>query len=246
MTDAAFGVPNNSRHMDGVSSPAPVPPPPPAPGLPTPEQRRRVERQRRTRGWLVVALSVAAVLAVVTVVLVQQLGSAKTRSANAERQLRVTRASLHSAQSDLDEVKDRLSATSGQLSRLRHQVRKSVGSLTHPQFVVWNVPQSLDASHYLFGSIPDTFSWSLRLRSTGSPIKVLVMTDHDYACWFTGSCTAHWRYWGPSNNITATWDAGRGCSGYVFVITSTGSTTVVPTETITRDPAMHGTGTCRA
>src|SRR5438046_1088033 len=72
------------------------------------------------------------------------------------------------------------------------------------------------------------------------------LTDHDYACWYSKTCYAHWRYWGPSKHVYATWDAARGCSGYVFVITSAGSTTVVPREIITRDPASGGTGACRA
>jgi hypothetical protein len=134
----------------------------------------------------------------------------------------------------------------GQLLSLQRKVKATVGDLEHPQFTIWNVPQSLDAAHYLFGSVPDTFSWKLDIRSTGSPIKVLIMTDHDYACWFSDTCYAHWRYWGPSTHIVAAWDAARGCAGYVFVITSTGPTTVIPKETITRDPASRGTGTCRA
>ncbi len=132
------------------------------------------------------------------------------------------------------------------LLSLQKEIKASVGTLEHPQFTVWNVRQSLDASHYLFGSVPDTFRWNLDIRSTRSPIKVLVMTDSDYACWRTDVCSARWRYWGPSRHIIASWDAGRGCSGYVFVITSTGPTTVIPRETITRDPAHTGTGACQA
>jgi hypothetical protein len=132
-----------------------------------------------------------------------------------------------------------------QLESLQKKVQASVGDLEHPRFTVWNVPQSFDAAHYLFGSVPDTFSWSLDIRSNGSPIKVLIMTDHDYACWYSNACSARWRYWGPSKNIYATWDAARGCAGYVFVITTTGPTTVIPRETITRDPAGSFTGACR-
>ena len=94
--------------------------------------------------------------------------------------------------------------------------------------------------------INSLFRWDLDIRSTRSPIKVLIMTDANFACWYTHACNAHWRYWGPSRHITASWDAGRGCSGYVSVITSTGPTTVIPLETITQDPAHKGTGVCRA
>lgn len=132
------------------------------------------------------------------------------------------------------------------LLSLQKEIKASVGTLEHPQFSVWNVRQSLDASHYLFGSVPDTFRWNLDIRSTRSPIKVLVMTSGDYACWRTDACDARWRYWGPSRHVIASWDAGRGCSGYVFVITSNGPTTVIPRETITRDPARTSTGACRA
>jgi hypothetical protein len=132
------------------------------------------------------------------------------------------------------------------LLSLQKQIKASVGNLEHPVFTVWNVRQSLDASHYLFGSVPDTFRWNLDIRSTRSPIKVLIMTDANFACWYTHACNAHWRYWGPSRHLIASWDAGRGCSGYVFVITSTGPTTVIPRETITHDPADKFTGACRA
>jgi hypothetical protein len=139
-----------------------------------------------------------------------------------------------------------LESVQGQLESLQTKVTNSVGNLDHPQFTLWNVRQSLGGgSQYLFGSVPDTFSWSLDIRSTLLPIKVLVMTNHDYACWASNACYAHWRYWGPSTHIDATWDAARGCAGYVFVITSSGPTTVIPQETITRDPASKVTGTCR-
>jgi hypothetical protein len=131
------------------------------------------------------------------------------------------------------------------LLSLQKEVKASVGNLEHPEFTVWNVPQSLDAGHYLFGSVPDTFRWNLDIRSTRSAIKVHIMTSANFACWYTDACDSHWRYWGPSRHINASWDAGRGCSGYVFVITSTGPTTVIPRETIRHDPAHKGTGTCR-
>jgi hypothetical protein len=132
------------------------------------------------------------------------------------------------------------------LLSLQKDIKASVGDLEHPQFTVWNVRQSLDASHYLFGSVPDTFRWNLDIRSTRSPITVLVMTDTDFACWYTHACDAHWQYWGPSRHIVASWDAARGCAGYVMVIMSTGPTTVIPRETITHDPADRFTGACRA
>jgi len=133
-----------------------------------------------------------------------------------------------------------------ELQTLQKKVKTSVGDLDHPQFTVWNVPQTLDGAHYLFGSVPDTFRWTLDIRSTRAPIKVLIMTDQDYACWYSNGCYAHWRYWGPSDRIYASWDAARGCAGYVFVITSSGPTTVIPKETITRDPAVDVTGACQA
>jgi hypothetical protein len=196
------------------------------------------------RRWVPVAVGVVVVLAVVALAGVF-LGEHRK---NAQWQSRFDQAVATSSrwENEAEKYRDASATYQSDLQNLRTRVQIAVGDLNHPRFVVWNTSETLDASHYLFGSIPDTFSWTLTARSTRYPIKVLVMTSHDYACWYTNACPARWRYWGPSRQISAGWDAARGCAGYVFVITTTGPTTVIPKESIKRDPAARTTGACRA
>jgi hypothetical protein len=234
--------------------PLPRIPPPPDGGLNSDAFASASTRSPQTRyesasRWLGMPKSLAILAILVVVIASAGIGAiAGARSQENHWKPLYNRAVADAAHAKAESKKWQASTRGykDDLLSLQKEVKASVGSLEHPQFTVWNVRQSLDASHYLFGSVPDTFRWNLDIRSTRSPIKVLIMTDRDYACWYTHACVAHWRYWGPSRHITASWDAGRGCSGYVSVITSTGPTTVIPRETITHDPADKGTGVCRA
>jgi hypothetical protein len=246
-----------------VPSESPIPriPPPPDEGLHSEAPASAFSRSRQagdesTSRWFGLPKSLAILAILVLVTASGGIGAiAGARSRENHWKTLYNRAVADAADSEAESDKWQAATRASQqlsdryhsdLQSLQDEVKASVGDLEHPKFTIWNVPQSLDGSHYLFGSVPDTFRWNLDIRSTHSPIKVLIMTSHDFACWHTDACYAHWRYWGPSRRIIASWDAGRGCAGYVFVITSTGPTTVTPRETITRDPADKGTGACRA
>lgn len=140
----------------------------------------------------------------------------------------------------------------GQLQDLQTKITASVGDLTNPHFVLWNScgaagPAAgcpLTPGYEYVGGAPDTFTYYVSFRST-VPVTVRIMTTHDYVCWKTGYCAAHWVGWQDLTSLhNGVFHDAEGCAGYLAVFTSKQAGTLYPDVSITRNPAPEATGAC--
>ena len=138
-----------------------------------------------------------------------------------------------------------------QLQDLQKDVEASVGDLDNPRFVLWNscgagplAGCSLTPGYEYVGGVPDTFTYYLSFRST-VPVTVRIMTTHDYVCWKSGYCAAHWVWWEDFTTLNnGVFHDAEGCGGYLAVFTSKQAGTLYPDVRITRNPSAVPTGAC--
>lgn len=141
----------------------------------------------------------------------------------------------------------------GQLHTLQAKVTKSVGSLAHPHFLIWNScttagPKAgcaMTPGREWVAGLPDTFTYYVRFHAT-VPVTMRIMSMSNYVCYETGSCAWHGWWWQNRKQVKDGWfRRAEGCAGYVAVFTSTESGTLYPDISITRRPASKPTGDCR-
>jgi hypothetical protein len=138
-----------------------------------------------------------------------------------------------------------------QLTDLEKEVGVSVGNLSNPHFVLWNScgtggPSEgcpLTPGYEYVGGVPDTFTYNVSFRST-VPVTVRIITTHDYVCWKSGGCDAHWYWWQDRMSLDDVFHDAEGCAGYLAVFTSKETGTLYPDVSITRNPASVSTGAC--
>src|SRR4029077_11549105 len=121
---------------------------------------------------------------------------------------------------------------------------------------IWNVRQSIQGpSYYLAAGVPDTFTYHLRLTSTG-PMNVSIVSFDQFSqavrcidngvgptnyCMHHSGAAASWL---GVRSINSDFPLAEGCAAYLVVITAPARVTVTPDVSVTYNPASHATGTC--
>src|SRR5579864_725488 len=152
---------------------------------------------------------------------------------------------------------DQLKVTEGQLTVSRQQVTDLSTELQHPTLGVWNVAMTLHgASEYLSSTVPDTFTYHLKLTSDG-PMNVSILSTQEFSdailCVNNGVGNTNWcmhhsgSAWGALGVKSVNYDftLAQGCAAYLAIITAPAPVTVTPNVTVTYDPAAAATGSCR-
>jgi hypothetical protein len=152
---------------------------------------------------------------------------------------------------------DQLKTTQTNLTATLGELATTKAELEHPHLVLWNFPQQIkDASWYLAGGIPDTFTYHLDATSTG-PMSVSILTLEDFAkalqCVDFGNgntnyCMHHSgtpaNSWLRVTSVNFDFHLAEGCADYVVVFTAASSVTVTPNVSVTYNPATSLTGAC--
>jgi hypothetical protein len=153
-------------------------------------------------------------------------------------------------------LQGQLTAAQGSLSSAQSDLAAAQAELKHPHLGIWNVRQTIQGpSYYLAAGVPDTFTYHLRLRSTGA-INVSILTFEQFSAGVrctqngvgaTNYCMHHSgavNSWLGVKTLNVDFHLAEGCAAYMVVITSPGRVTVTPDVSVTYNPASHATGTC--
>jgi hypothetical protein len=149
-----------------------------------------------------------------------------------------------------------LTTTQHKLTASQNQVTSLTAAAEHPTLGIWNVPQAISGSTFYLGAgVPDTFTYHLKLTSTG-PMSVSILSIHQFGdavrCVETGRGTTNYcmHHSGSANgwlgvtSVTFDFHEAEGCAAYLLVITAASSITVTPDVSVTYNPASAATGTC--
>jgi hypothetical protein len=153
-------------------------------------------------------------------------------------------------------LQGQLTATQGKLSTAQSDLATVRAELAHPSLGIWNVRQSVQGpSYYLAAGIPDTFTYHLRLKSTG-PMNVSILSFDQFGaaikCVENGAGPTNWcmhhsgaaNSWLGVRSVNTDFHLAEGCAAYLVVITAPNTVTVTPDVSVTYNPASHVTGTC--
>lgn len=153
-------------------------------------------------------------------------------------------------------LQGQLTSTQGNLTSAEADLKAARAELAHPHLGIWNVRQSIQGpTYYLAAGVPDTFTYHLRLKSTG-PMNVSIVSFDQFAaavrCIENGVGQTDWcmhhsgaaSSWLGVRSIDTDFHLAEGCAAYLVVITSPGRVTVTPDVSVTYNPASHATGTC--
>jgi hypothetical protein len=153
-------------------------------------------------------------------------------------------------------IQGELTVTQGRLSTAQSDLAAARAELKHPSLGIWNVRQSVQGpSYYLAAGVPDTFTYHLRLRSTGV-VNVSILSFEQFStaikCVENGVGPTNWcmhhsgatNSWLGVTSVNFDFHLAEGCAAYMLVITSPGRATVTPNISVTYNPAPHATGTC--
>jgi hypothetical protein len=154
-------------------------------------------------------------------------------------------------QGDLTASKASLATTQADLAAVRAQ-------LAHPVLGIWNVRQTLHTStEYLAAGVPDTFTYHLHLKSTGT-MNVSILSfdqfsaavtciqngvgDTNWCMHHSGTGTAYSQL--GVTSVSYDFHLAEGCAAYMVVITAPSQVTITPDVSVTYNPASKATGTC--
>lgn len=153
-------------------------------------------------------------------------------------------------------LNDQLKVTQGQLTVSRQQVTDLTNQLQHPTLETWNVKETIGSpTEYLAATVPDTFTFHLKLTSTG-PMDVSILSTKDFSaalqCVWQGVADTDWcmhhsgAAWGELGVTSVDHDftLAEGCAAYIAVITSPRPVTITPDVSVTYNPASSATGAC--
>lgn len=149
-----------------------------------------------------------------------------------------------------------LTTTQNKLTASQNQVSALTAAAEHPTLGIWNVPQAINgSSFYLAAGVPDTFTYHLKLTSTG-PMSVSILSirqfgdavqcviNHvavtNYCMHHSGSANG----WLSVTSVNYDFHLAEGCAAYLLVITAAGPVTVTPDVSVTYNPASAATGSC--
>jgi hypothetical protein len=153
-------------------------------------------------------------------------------------------------------LQDALTVTHNQLTASQGQVNSLSTELKHPTLGVWNVPAQLNSpTEYLSSTVPDTFTYHLKLKSSG-PMSVSILSTIEFRdallCVYNGRGNTNWcmnhsgAAYGALNVTSVNYDfnLAEGCAAYLAVITAAGPVTITPDVSVTYNPASGPTGSC--
>lgn len=149
-----------------------------------------------------------------------------------------------------------LTVTHSQLTASQAQVDSLSAELKHPTLGIWNVPVQLhDSTEYLSSTVPDTFTYHLKLTSSG-PMSVSILSTTQFKdailCVYNGRGNTNWcmhnsgavRGFIGVTSVNYDFILAEGCAAYLVVITSDRAVTVTPDVSATYNPAATATGSC--
>jgi hypothetical protein len=230
---------------------APLEPPPPAePALPatlTPNPVSAVPLGRRM--W---TASLAAALLVASA----GLGLLYVDDASSQNSNRALMGQNTTLRGENDSLQSDLTTTKDTLSKTQTDLTAAQAELMHPTLGIWNVAVTVqNSSSYLAAGVPDTFTYHLKLTSSG-PMNVSIVSVHQFSlavtCVQDGAgptnyCMHHngaAQSWLSTTSVTADFHEAEGCGGYLLVITAASAITVTPNVSVTYNPASKATGVC--
>ena len=176
-----------------------------------------------------------------------------TKNQTAIRSLNTANQSLTGRTQNLQ---DQLTISQGKLTASQAQVDSLSAELKHPTLGVWNVPMTIhNSTEFLSATVPDTFTYHLKLKSTG-PMSVSILSTSQFKeailCVINRGGSAHYcmHHSGSTYgalDITAVdhdFTLAQGCAAYLAVITAFSQVTVTPDVSVTYNPAPAATGSC--
>jgi hypothetical protein len=233
---------------EGTLQPAQVYPPP-AEAAPISSFRASVYVPRERRRWT--AALAAALL--VTALGVGLLYVDDTNNQSTINSLTLANESLTGRSQNLQAA---LTITHNQLTASQAQVDSLSAELKHPTLGIWNVPMQIhDSTEYLSSTVPDTFTYHLKLSSNG-PMSVSILSTTQFKdavlCVNSGRGDTNWcmHHSGATHgfigvtSVNYDFILAEGCAAYLVVITAAGPITVTPDVSATYNPAAAATGSC--
>ena len=155
-------------------------------------------------------------------------------------------------------IQGELTATKGNLTTTQADLAVVRAQLAHPHLGIWNVKQTLQGpSYYLAAGVPDTFTYHLRLKSTGLMNVSILSFDQfsaavkciengvgntNYCMHHSGTGTAYSQL--GVTSVSYDFHQAEGCAAYMVVITAPSRVTITPDVSVTYNPATKATGTC--
>jgi hypothetical protein len=149
-----------------------------------------------------------------------------------------------------------LTVTHDQLTASQGQVDSLSAELKHPTLGIWNVPEQIhNSNEYLSSTVPDTFTYHLKLTSNG-PMSVSILSTTQFKdailCVYNGRGNTNWcmhnsgavRGFIGVTSVNYDFILAEGCAAYLVVITAPSSITVTPDVSATYNPAAAATGSC--
>jgi hypothetical protein len=155
-------------------------------------------------------------------------------------------------------IQGELTATKGNLTTTQADLAAVRAELAHPHLGIWNVKQTLQGpTYYLAAGVPDTFTYHLRLKSTGLMNVSILSFDQfsaavkciEYGAGDTNWCMHHSGTGTTYSQLGVTsvsydFHQAEGCAAYMVVITAPSRVTITPDVSVTYNPATKATGTC--
>ena len=259
-SESPFTLPEQAPAADGDAAATeavapPVEAPPPAlfgvaPAISAnghPAERTTIPRGRRP--WV-------ASLALAVLVSGGGLGLLYSDDVTSQRNANDLQAQKRSLLNQNESLQSQLTSTQTTLTASQAQVTALQNDLKHPTLGIWNVKQNLHGgTDYLVGGVPDTFTYHLKVTSTG-PMSVSILSFQQFAAAIdcvqvgrgnTNFCMHHSGTYGNWSNVTTVdfdFHDAEGCAGYMSVFTSAGPVVVSPDVSVTYNPAPKGTGVC--
>jgi hypothetical protein len=176
-----------------------------------------------------------------------------TNNQNANRALTSENEQLNGRTQNLQ---TELTTTQNKLTASQNQVSDLTAAAAHPTLGIWNVPQAINgSSYYLSAGVPDTFTYHLKLTSTG-PMSVSIISIKQFglaiSCVENGRGSTDWcmhrqgaaNGWLSVTSVNFDFHQAEGCAAYLLVITAARPVTVTPDVSVTYNPAPAATGTC--
>jgi outer membrane murein-binding lipoprotein Lpp len=250
----------STTEMEHVTQPKEVPAEEPAPRgsiPPASEGLRSPARfdwpagfQSRERRWWTIALTATLLISAVG------LGLLYVDDTNNQTTIRGLTTQNQSLTGRNQILHDQLDATQANLTASLGELARTKAELEHPTLGVWNVPVTLHGpNEYLSATVPDTFTYHLRLKASG-PISVSILSTSEFTnaveCVYNGRANTDWcmhhsgATWGVLGVTSVDHDfvLAEGCASYLAVITSPGTVRVTPNVSVTYNPASRATGDC--
>ena len=197
-----------------------------------------------------------AVLAAALLVSAAGLGLLYVDDTNNQAAIRSLNTANQSLTGRTQNLQDQLTVTQGKLTVSQAQVDNLSTELKHPTLGVWNVPMTIhNSSEFLSATVPDTFTYHLKLKSSG-PMSVSILSTSQFKdailCVYNGRGSTNWcmHHVGSAYgalDVTAVdhdFILAQGCAAYLAVITANSQVTVTPDVSVTYSPASSATGSC--